>query len=144
MLTLDHKITETLAAAEQFSAFLDEETAALGKADYRTFSSMQEMKMHLAQKYQDSILSFEDDLPHLKNLPENAKDRLRRMHTRYAESAQANEKALLAAKNVTERMVKLIMNAAKQTVMDGPSYSAAGVQGISEKMPIHFKLNETL
>lgn len=141
---LDAKIAQTIQAAESFSAFLDRETDVLTKADYKSFSAMQDEKLFLAQQYQDSILAFEDDLPNLHTLGAQVKEKLQRMHTRYAAAAAANEKALLAARNVTERVVKLIMNAAKQTVMDGPTYSAVGVQGISEKMPIHFKYNAVL
>lgn len=142
MTTLEHKVKETLAAAENFSILLDQETQALRKADYTTFAALQDNKLLFAQRYQESILAFEDDLLTLTTLADHLKEKLRQMHIRYTEAADANQKALLAAKNVTERVIKLIMNAAKQTVMDGPSYSAAGVQGISEKLPIHFKLNE--
>ena len=144
MSTLEMKVAKTLDAVENFSQFLEQETKTLTSADYKTFSSMQDAKVLLAQQYQDAILAFETDLPQMSSLNDTLKDKLRKMHTRYTAAAEANQKALLAAKNVTERMVNLIMNAAKQTVMDGPAYSAAGRQGISEKLPIHFKLNEVL
>lgn len=144
MSTLEMKVAKTLDAVENFSQFLEQETKTLADADYKTFSSMQDAKVLLAQQYQDAILAFETDLPQMSSLNDTLKDKLRKMHTRYTAAAEANQKALLAAKNVTERMVNLIMNAAKQTVMDGPAYSAAGRQGISEKLPIHFKLNEVL
>lgn len=144
MSPLEMKIATTLDAVENFSRFLEQETAALAKADYNTFSAMQDGKILLAQQYQDAILAFESDLPDMRTLDDATKNKLRKAHQRYVEAADANQKTLLASKNVTERMVNLIMNAAKQTVMDGPAYSAAGKQGISEKLPIHFKLNEVL
>ncbi len=144
MSTLEIKVANTLDAVENFSQFLEYETKALATADYQTFASIQDTKILLAQQYQDAILAFEADLPHLHALNETLKDKLRNMHQRYLKASEANQKALVAAKNVTERMVNLIMTAAKQTVMDGPTYSAVGVQGISDKLPIHFKLNEVL
>jgi hypothetical protein len=142
MQPLELKVTRTLEAVESFSTLLDKETAALTKADYNSFTALQNDKLALAQRYQEAILAIEEDLPQMATLQDSWKDKLRQMHQRYQDAANANQKALLAAKLATERMVKLIMNAAKQTVMDGPSYSAAGVQGISDKLPIHFKLND--
>lgn len=141
---LEIKVQKTLEAVESFSSLLEKETQALSKADYTSFSLLQNDKLILAQKYQEAILAFEEDLPHMSSLQQTLKDKLKQMHSRYQLAAENNQKAILAAKSATERMVKLIMNAAKQTVMDGPCYSAAGVQGISDKLPIHFKLNEVL
>jgi hypothetical protein len=141
---LKAKIDKTVHAVQSFTNLLDQETYALQKADYAAFAKLQENKLRLAQNYQQALLDFEEDLPHLSQMNESLKAKLRAIHAHYAQAVEANQKALLAAKNVTERIVKLIMNAAKQTVMDGPSYSAAGLQTLSEKIPIHFKLNEVL
>lgn len=141
---LTQKIDAALSAVDQFSAFLEKETAALQKSDYRAFEAMQDQKYSLAQSYQDAILSFEEDVEALPNLPEDIKQKLRAAHTRFSAAADVNQIALETAAKISTRVVDLIIDAAKRSVSDTPNYSAAGSQGLSEKIPVHFKLNEVL
>lgn len=141
---LNTKIDRTLHAVESFSQLLELETAALKASDFQIFESLQEDKLVFAQNYQDSILAFEEDLDLLQSLDESTKEKLRAAHTRFNTVADDNQNTLLASKNVSERIVTMIMNAARQTVSEGPAYNAAGTQGISDKIPVHFKLNEVL
>jgi flagellar biosynthesis/type III secretory pathway chaperone len=144
MKNLSHKIDNAMTATESFSRVLDQETAALKAADYKTFAALQETKMQHAQLYQDAVLAFEEDLDAVKTLPATDKDKLRTAHARFAAASDANQSALKTAMQTAERLVKMIMDAAKRSVMDGPAYSAAGNQGLSDKIPVHFKLNEVL
>lgn len=141
---LHAKVDNTLKATESFSALLDEETAALQKADYKHFAALQDEKFVRAQHYQQSVLAFEEDVDFLKTLDNFLKDKLRAAHARFQAAAEANEKALLAAKRVAERIVSLIMDAAKQTVAEAPNYGASAMQTISAKIPLHFSINEIL
>lgn len=138
------KVDRTLNATELFSALLDQETLALKAADFKKFESLQDQKFELAQNYQDSILAFEEDLEVLKGLDESVKEKLRTSYSRFTTASETNQKALNASKKVSERIVTLIMDAAKKTVAEGPNYGSNGVQGISDKIPIHFKINEVL
>lgn len=141
---LQYKVDHAISAVESFSMILDQETSALKTSNYALFEQLQPAKIALAQDYQDSILAFEEDVDVLKSLEDGVKEKLRRAHARFAAAAEANQSALLACKNVAERIVKMIMDAARRTVSDAPSYSAAGMVGLSDKIPVHFKLNETL
>ncbi len=138
------KIERTLHAVESFSQLLELETAALKASDFQVFESLQQDKIVFAQNYQDSILAFEEDLDLLQSLDESVKEKLRHAHNRFTVVADDNQNTLLASKNVSERIVTMIMTAARQTVSEGPAYNASGTQGISDKIPVHFKLNEVL
>jgi len=139
---LHAKVDNALTASEDFSVLLDRETAALKKADYATFGHLQESKITLAQRYQESVLAFEQDVDFLKTLDDVLKDKLRAAHARFKAAAEANESALLAAKKVAERIVTLVMDAAKKSLAQAPNYGKGGVQTYSEKIPVHFKMNE--
>jgi hypothetical protein len=142
---LHEKVEHAVKTVESFSALLDQETKALKTADYKTFEALQEPKVLMAQAYQDAVLAFEEDLDNVKTLEDTFKKQLLAVQARFQKASDINQKALLNAKTTAERIVKLIMDAAKRSVADtGPAYSAAGIQGLSDKIPVHFKLNETL
>lgn len=141
---LHQKLDRTLHAVESFSQLLELETAALKASDFPVFESLQQDKITFAQNYQDSILAFEEDLDILKNLDDASKDKLRQAHARFTVVADENQSTLQASKNVSERIVTLIMDAARKTVSEGPAYNAGGIQDLSAKIPVHFKLNEQI
>jgi hypothetical protein len=139
------KVDNAVKAVESFSDVLDKETGALKQANFKEFAALQELKLLMAQAYQDAVLAFEEDLEDLKTLEGPAKDKLRKVYARFNQSADDNEAALLNAKNTSERIVRMIMDAAKRSVADeGPAYGAHGAQTMSDKIPVHFKLNEVL
>jgi len=141
---LKKKVEHTLETVESFSTLLEAETFALKKSNFALFESLQDEKIILAQKYQDAILAFEEDIEVLKDLDPSLKNRLHHAHKRFSTAATENQNTLSTTSKVSERIVKLIMGAARKSVMDAPSYSAFGTQGLSEKIPVHFKLNEVL
>ena len=141
---LAHKVENALQAVDHFSTLLEQETAALRISDYTTFQALQDKKLQLAQGYQNAVLAFEEDIEILQSMDEARKDALRQAHARFTRAADANQETLKATGQVADRIVKLIMDAARDSVSDGPSYNAKGYQGLSDKMPVHFKLNETL
>lgn len=143
-VALDHKVNHALNAVDSFCHLLEDETAALLASNFVAFESMQDKKMELAQVYQDSILAFEEDIDLLQSLDESFKEKLRMAHVRFTKVAEENQSALITTKNVSERITKMIMKAAKETVMDTPNYGSTGAQDLSEKIPVHFKLNEML
>lgn len=141
---LAHKVEHALLAVDHFSALLEQETDALQKSDYGTFQALQDKKLDLAQGYQNAVLAFEKDIDILQTMDAARKDALRQAHVRFTKAADANQETLKASGHVADRIVKLIMNAARDSVSDSPSYNASGYQGLSDKLPVHFKLNETL
>ncbi len=141
--TLQFKVDHALKAVDTFSDFLDRETATLENSDFHAFELLQDEKLNLAQAYQDAILAFEEDAEILPTLDDTTKEKLRHAHMRFSTAAKTNQTTLSATKNVAERIVNLVMTAAKKTVIDEtPSYGANGLQGVSDKIPVYFKLNE--
>jgi hypothetical protein len=144
-IALLDKVDQTLFAVEAFCAVLDQETEALKAADYNTFGVLQDVKLKRAHDYQDAVLSFEGDLEKLKVLPDTAKNKLRAAHEKFTLCADKNRKTVAAAHKVSQRIVDMIMDAARRAVADGaPGYSKLAKQGLSDKIPVHFKLNEVL
>lgn len=141
---LVNKVTHALQAVESFSALLDEETAALKASDFDAFKAMQDEKILRAEAYQAAILTFEEDIDILQTLDSDLKQKLHAAHARFNSAADANQNILLASKNVSERIVDMIIEAARRTVNEGPNYGASGTQGLSEKIPVHLKINEVL
>jgi hypothetical protein len=143
-VALRDKVTNALSAVDQFSALMEQETAALQNSDYALFENLQDRKYQLAQSYQEAILAFEDDIEALPEMEDFLKDKLRDAHVRFTTSADTNQRALIVQQKISERILNLIMTAAKQTVSDGPSYSASGHHDLSAKIPVHFNLNEQI
>jgi hypothetical protein len=143
-VALRDKVTNALLAVDQFSTLLETETAALKDSDFDKFEKLQERKFELAQVYQDAILAFEEDFDTLPQLDDVSKDKLFFAHARYTRAAADNQKTLLIKQKVSERILELVMNAAKRSVTDTPSYGSKGMQAMSDKIPVHFKLNEML
>ena len=142
--TLYAKVDHTLDAVATFSELLETETRALKTSNFAVFESLQDQKLILAQNYQDAILAFEEDIDLLPTLEESLKDKLKQSHNRFAAAAEENQIVLASTAKVSERVVSLIMTAARRSVSDGPSYSRGAIQGLSDKIPVHFKLNEVL
>ena len=143
-VALRDKVTHAMLAVDQFSQLLNQETAALQSSDYNLFENLQDRKYQLAQGYQEAILAFEEDADVLPEMEDALKDKLRETHARFTHAADENQRALLVKQKVSERVLNLIMSAAKQTVSDAPSYSANGHQDLSAKIPVYFNLNEIL
>lgn len=143
-LALADKVTHTLHAVEAFSLLLEQETAALKAADFAAFESLQDEKLTRAQDYQDAVLTFEEDIDLLKTMDDTLKEKLRAAHTRFSTAADDNQTTLQASRNTSERIVTLIMDAARQSVSEGPNYGANATQELSDKIPVHFKINEVL
>lgn len=147
-ITLPERLVEqvnfALHAVMDFTAVLGQETAALRGSDFPLFQALQDEKLVRAQNYQDSILALEEFIEFLPSLDDATKTALRTAQKDFSKAAADNQTLLEAKLNSSERIVNLIMDAARRTVSDGPAYGANGVQDISDKIPVHFKLNEVL
>src|SRR4051812_22332954 len=111
---LHAKVDHALKTSDAFSEVLNQETSALKAAQYDVFADLQDIKLDRAADYQESVMSFEQDVDFLKSLDESLKDKLRAAHTRFSAAAEANQRALTASIKVAQRTVSLIMDAAKR------------------------------
>ena len=148
MITENFNITlaaqNALSQIEHFTTVLNQETALVRAQAHHEVTGLQHIKLQAAQTYQQAILLLQDHAPLLAQLPDMLRDALKTAYN-YASRAMAdNVAALQAATKVAERMVRVIMQAAKETVMDGPNYNAHAYTGPNARTPVHFQLNEVL
>jgi hypothetical protein len=133
-----------LVQIEHFVQVLNQETSLVRNQQHAAVQNLQPTKIQAAQTYQQAVLLLQDHAAMLAQLPDMLRDALKTAYN-YASVAMAdNIAALKAGAAVAERMVKVIIQAAKQTVMDGPNYNAHAYTGPSARTPVHFQLNEVL
>lgn len=141
---LPNDVTHMLAAMQAFSGVLHAETIALNARDIKVVEQLFPQKCEFAQMYHEAMLRLDDQEMHLKSLDDGLKQKLKAAYAQFADVADANRRALAAAKEVAERMVNVVMDAARRTVMDGPSYSRNGTNVLASDIPVHYKLNQVL
>jgi flagellar biosynthesis/type III secretory pathway chaperone len=144
MQNLSNDVAHMLAAMQAFSGVLHAETIALQARDMNTVTQLFPQKREFAQLYHDAMLRLDDQRTDLKKLDQSLKSKLKGAYAHFDEIVRQNRTALTSAKAVAERIVDLVMDAARRTVMDGPSYNRAGSNALSSDTPVHYKLNEVL
>lgn len=141
---LPNDIMHMLAAMQAFSGVLQAETIALQSREMKIVDQLFSQKREFAQMYHDAMLRVEDQQQDLKSLDAGLKDKMKTAYAHFQDIVAQNTRALVSARLVAERMVDLVMTAARRTVMDGPSYSAQGTNMLPSDVPVHYKLNEVL
>lgn len=141
---INNDVTHMLAAMQAFSGVLHAETIALNSRDLGIVDQLFPQKCEFAQMYHEAMLKLDDQQPLLKTLEPSLKQKLKAAYAQFQDTTEQNRKALYAAKLVAERMVNVVMDAARKTVQDGPSYSRAGTNVLAGDVPIHYRLNQVL
>lgn len=103
-----------LSTASDLRSVLDQETAALEASDNRTVSALQDRKQALAGRYQ---AAFRASVEHLKTAGKPIQPRaeqLRSMEGALNESLDRNVQALQRAQAKSERVIKIIVDAARR------------------------------
>jgi flagellar biosynthesis/type III secretory pathway chaperone len=139
---LTNDVNHMLAAMQAFSGVLHAETIALQSRDMNTVTQLFSQKREFAQLYHDAMLRLDDQRDLLKSLDESLKNKMRNASNHFNDIVQNNMVALESAKKVAERVVDLVMDAARRTVNDGPSYNRLGTNNLNNDTPVHFKLND--
>ncbi len=141
---LSNDVAHMLAAMQAFSGVLNAETIALNAREMKIVDQLFPQKCEFAQLYHDAMLRLDDQQHMLKTLEPTLKQKLKLAYDHFHAIAEQNAKALTAAKHVAERMVDVVMDAARRTVMDGPSYGRGGTNVLAHDVPVHYKLNQVL
>jgi flagellar biosynthesis/type III secretory pathway chaperone len=139
---LSNDVHHMLAAMQAFSGVLHAETIALQSRDMNTVEQLFPQKREFAQLYHDAMLRLDDQKDALKSLDDMLKSKIKQAGAHFSEIVKQNLVALESAKNVAERIVDLVMDAARRTVNDGPSYNRLGTNNLNQETPVHFKLND--
>jgi len=139
---LPNDVMHMLAAMQAFSGVLHAETIALQSRDLNIVGQLFPQKREFAQLYHDAMLRLEDQQDDLKSLDPGLKQKMKQAYAQFQDIVSQNTRALVSARLVAERMVELVMSAARRTVMDGPSYSRQGTNMLPSDIPVHYQLNE--
>lgn len=143
-LPIEQAVVQALHAIYEFGFILTQETAALKKFDKEAIDAVQNDKVTWAREYQDWILTLNERKNDAKTVSQELKDKLREAYRNFAKITDENARTLRYKKTSAERMLKIIVNAAKDSVPDAPNYGSDGFYGIKKDTPISFKVNETL
>jgi hypothetical protein len=131
-----------LALIDDLDSVLSEETEALSHADRPRILGLQDRKTTIARLYFDMMIVLRDRAEDMKRLDPAMKDRLRFAYDKINDTFSRNIKAIETAQRAAERIQRLIIEAARASVADGPAYSAAASTAPAANQPIHFQLNE--
>lgn len=133
---------EMMVVIDRLRGSLEEETAALKKADTKTFLSLQDQKLDVAYDYLDGMNQLIARKDELKNASPALKNKLEEMRISFSETAQENHAALERMKNGMKRLGERIMETAressrkqKQIIYGGNGQMQAGLKttmGINE------------
>jgi hypothetical protein len=118
---LSNDVNHMLAAMQAFCGVLNAETIALQARDMNTVTQLFTQKREFAQLYHDAMLRVDDQKDLLKSLDQALKNKVQSAATHFNDIVQQNMIALESAKKVAERIVDVVMDAARRTVNDGPS-----------------------
>jgi hypothetical protein len=88
---------------------------------------LQKDKADLAQSYERRMRLVREDPTILAGAPSALRETLLAMTTRFEEVLTENERSLRAVRTVSERVMKVIVDAANDQHYGAPAYSSAGV-----------------
>ncbi len=138
-------IDALLTTASDLRALLDQETEALKALDAKAVQAMQPRKQALSGRY---ITAFRASIEKIRidgRPPQALGDRLRSMESSLAESLERNVAALDHARTGSERLIKLIVTAARrQATEEQHGYGASAAKPAAQKRATSISVNTTL
>jgi len=138
-------IDTLLSTAADLRALLDQETEALRALDARAVQALQKRKEALSSRYITAFRASIDRIRRDGSPPRSVGDRLRGMETSLAESLERNVAALDHARTGSERMIKLVVSAARRQAQDEQQgYSASAAKPGNGRKATSISVNTTL
>lgn len=107
-------IESLLTTASDLRAVLEQETAALEATDNRAVSALQERKQALSARYQAAFRASMEQLKNGESIGELKAEQLRGMEDAMRDSLERNMAALRRAHTKSERVIKIIVDAARR------------------------------
>lgn len=121
-------VTDILKVLENFSALLNDETAALKRSDFATVDSLQENKRTIARTYHDMVTSLGARAEELQSLDMPLREKLIRTRTTFTLILNDNMRVLELVKRSTQRLSERILDIARLSVVDS-NQTSYGVKG---------------
>lgn len=121
-------VQDIMEVLENFSALLNDETAALKRSDFEKVDSLQEEKKTIARLYQSMITALGTRAEELQALDIPTRDKLIQTRTRFTIILEDNMRVLELVKRSTQRLADRILDIARLSVVDGrqTSYGTKG------------------
>lgn len=121
-----HRMRDLIVVAGRLITLINEETRLLESLEAGRIGELQEEKARLTRAYVASVrdLGREPDL--IAAVDKAVRDELSEVLERFAEAAQANERALSATRAANERVMRAIIDAAAAQQRTVAGYSRAG------------------
>lgn len=126
--TGDHNsfIDGLVAVASRLVHLMERETAILREMRPGDIGSMQEEKLRLIRGYESMVSELREDPSRIAAVSEAVRHELRETVIRFEEAAATNARALTAAQEANERLLKAIVDAAAAQTANNPTYVADG------------------
>lgn len=121
-------VTDILKVLENFSALLNDETAALKRSDFATVDSLQENKRMIARTYHDMVTALGARAEELQSLDMPMREKLIRTRTTFTLILNDNMRVLELVKRSTQRLSERILDIARLSVVDN-NQTSYGMKG---------------
>lgn len=115
-----------VAVASRLVHLMERETAILREMRPGDIGSMQEEKLRLIRGYESMVNELREDPSRIAAVSEAVRQELRETVIRFEEAAATNARALTAAQEANERLLKAIVDAAAAQTAHNPTYVADG------------------
>jgi hypothetical protein len=122
-------VDELIRLAGRLVGMMDQETALLDQMKVAAIADGQAEKDRLARQFESRLRALAADRAALKALAPALREEFGRAMAGFRTSLAANERALRAARDANERVVKAIVDAAQAQAAPRHAYSAAGTLG---------------
>lgn len=114
---------KALAAMNELTRILEEETKAVNKADIEAVRGLFRRKNTLSLECQKSFEELVANPGELKSAPDDLKEKLKKANMTLAEVSARNAKALIGAVNATQRVIQHVIKTVKDEAMPSNGYS---------------------
>ncbi len=117
---------ELIDSASRLTALMERENAMLAAHDTGGIKSIQDEKLALTRSYTLRVREIRKDPARLKAVTDVVRAEMKKVLLRFDEVAKRNEIALTAAREVNERVLKAIVDAANAQAPRVAGYSRTG------------------
>lgn len=119
-------IDELIDVASRLTALMERENAMLAAHDTNGITTLQDEKLALTRSYTTRVREMTKNPAQLKAVTQVVRAEMKTVLQRFDEVAKRNEIALKAAREVNERVLKAIVDAANAQVPRATGYSRTG------------------
>lgn len=138
-------IDDLVAVTQRLTDLMTRENEILRSQRPQDIKTLQQEKVELARGYDHFMQALRKEPGLLAGAPRQSRDALRDATIRFQKTMTDNERALRAARNVSERLMKAIVSAVSDKQVSAAAYSSAGVlTGYGPRRAVAMTLNKQL